>query len=231
MEHLRCGIIVVDNGSSDRTAELVDLFADHPVAVTVIGCSTGGKGAAIRRGIQVSTARFVGFCDADLATPEPGGRSRPVPNDDADLSLILTVLRAFKAHETATGVSSGVKVLREALFFHWESPRLPAGGKYSPALLHSPAARERREQGHRGGLVHEHVLPVSILIRQLLADVPADEEALRLAIEAWPERVIITKTEDDALNAAGMRNTTPAPDDRWSRYRAAGLDPSGFAPL
>ncbi len=69
MEHLRCGIIVVDNGSSDRTAELVDLFADHPVAVTVIGCSTGGKGAAIRRGIEVSTARFVGFCDADLATP------------------------------------------------------------------------------------------------------------------------------------------------------------------
>jgi len=69
MEHLRCGIIVIDNGSSDRTVELVDLFADHPVAVTVIGCSTGGKGAAIRRGIQVSTARFVGFCDADLATP------------------------------------------------------------------------------------------------------------------------------------------------------------------
>jgi len=61
--------------------------------------------------------------------------------------------------------------------------------------------------------------------------VPADEEVLRLAIEASPERVIITKAEDDALNAAGMRNTTPAPDDRWSRYRAAGLDPSGFAPL
>ena len=69
MTDLRCGIIVVDNGSADRTAELVDLFADHAVVITVIGCSTGGKGAAIRKGVRASTAGWVGFCDADLATP------------------------------------------------------------------------------------------------------------------------------------------------------------------
>ena len=160
---------------------------------------------------------------------EPG--SRAGRNDEADLSVVLSVLRAFAAHQQATGASSSVKVLRETIFFLWEGPRLPAGGKYSPELLHSPAARERRALGHRGGLVFEHVIPVSILIRRLLADVPANEKALRIALEASPERVIITKAEDDALTAAGMRNTTPAPDDVWSRYRAVGLDPSAFAPM
>jgi len=38
-------------------------------------------------------------------------------NDDADLRLILTVLRAFQHHKTATGVPSAVKPLRETLFF------------------------------------------------------------------------------------------------------------------
>jgi len=171
------------------------------------------------KGLRAATLDLAGQPVEDRPEVPPIAGSRPGPttvrDDDADLSLILTVLRAFKAHEVATGAPSSVKVLREALFFHWEGPRLPAGGKYSPALLHSPAARERRARGHHGGLVFEHVLPVSVLIRRLLADVPADEEVLRLAIEASPERVIITKAEDDALNAAGMRNTTPAPDDRW----------------
>jgi glycosyltransferase involved in cell wall biosynthesis len=67
---LRCGVVVVDNGSADRTAELADALVEDPrVPVSVIGCSEPGKGAAVRRGINTSRARYVGFCDADLATP------------------------------------------------------------------------------------------------------------------------------------------------------------------
>jgi dolichyl-phosphate beta-glucosyltransferase len=68
---LRAGIVVVDNGSVDRTAALVQdrgAGRDGAVPVRVIGCAQAGKGAAVRRGIEVSTARWVGFCDADLAT-------------------------------------------------------------------------------------------------------------------------------------------------------------------
>jgi len=72
-EHLvssrwECTLVVVDNGSVDATIEVGDL-ADSRVPVETIGCSRPGKGAAVRRGVMTSRARWVGFCDADLATP------------------------------------------------------------------------------------------------------------------------------------------------------------------
>jgi len=66
-------IVVVDNGSTDRTAEIADRWAER-FAVRVIGCSRQGKGAAVRRGFLTSPARWVGYCDADgaaLATLVP----------------------------------------------------------------------------------------------------------------------------------------------------------------
>ncbi|MFG2042822.1 dolichyl-phosphate beta-glucosyltransferase [Dactylosporangium sp. NPDC048998] len=62
------GIVVVDNGSTDRTADVAD-HACSGLRVRVIGCSRQGKGAAVRRGILTSRARWVGFCDADSSTP------------------------------------------------------------------------------------------------------------------------------------------------------------------
>lgn len=62
-------IIVVDNGSSDATLDVVDRFATQGEGVEVIGCRRRGKGAAVRAGVSLSKAPFVGYCDADLATP------------------------------------------------------------------------------------------------------------------------------------------------------------------
>ena len=62
------GIVVVDNGSTDRTSEVVDEAGDV-LPIRVIGCSRQGKGAAVRRGVLTSRARWVGYCDADSATP------------------------------------------------------------------------------------------------------------------------------------------------------------------
>ncbi len=153
-----------------------------------------------------------------------------VAADDADLCLVLAVLRAFQHHETTTGRRSALKPLRETLFFRWEGPRLPAGNKYSPLIPHSPAAREHRAAHGHAGLVYEHVVPVSSIIRELLREMPADEQSLREVLEAKLDRVLITKTEDQALTAAGFRDTIPEPDDPWSRYRhALGLQRSDFA--
>lgn len=66
---MRSGVVVVDNGSADRTADVVDALSGGPVQVSVRGCARRGKGSAITRGILASSARRVGFCDADLATP------------------------------------------------------------------------------------------------------------------------------------------------------------------
>ena len=64
-------VVVVDNGSSDDTARVIRSVADPfaRVPVDVIGCARPGKGAAVRRGLLTSESRFVGFFDADLATP------------------------------------------------------------------------------------------------------------------------------------------------------------------
>jgi dolichyl-phosphate beta-glucosyltransferase len=62
------GLVIVDNGSTDQTAEVVDGLGELGVDVSVIGCARPGKGAAVRRGILSTRARFVGFCDADAAT-------------------------------------------------------------------------------------------------------------------------------------------------------------------
>ncbi|MEU4269067.1 glycosyltransferase [Streptomyces sp. NPDC026092] len=62
-------VVVVDNNSADGTLDALDGLAEPPVGLHVIGCSEQGKGAAVRRGIITSSARFIGFADADNATP------------------------------------------------------------------------------------------------------------------------------------------------------------------
>jgi glycosyltransferase involved in cell wall biosynthesis len=62
-------LVVIDNGSFDDTVDLAIRMRSGHVPVTVIGCAQPGKGAAVRRGIRTSSARFIGYMDADLATP------------------------------------------------------------------------------------------------------------------------------------------------------------------
>jgi glycosyltransferase involved in cell wall biosynthesis len=66
----RSRIIVVDNGSVDDTAGVALRIArSQSVPIEVVGCARPGKGAAVRRGLLSGRAPFVGFFDADLATP------------------------------------------------------------------------------------------------------------------------------------------------------------------
>jgi dolichyl-phosphate beta-glucosyltransferase len=62
-------VVVVDNGSRDRTTDVARAFGGAPVPVHVLDCPRPGKGSAVRAGFRTSAARWVGFMDADLATP------------------------------------------------------------------------------------------------------------------------------------------------------------------
>jgi dolichyl-phosphate beta-glucosyltransferase len=65
---LRTAILVVDSASSDATAEIVRQWPQGPVPVGLLRCDRPGKGVAVRAGLLATTAPFVGFCDADMAT-------------------------------------------------------------------------------------------------------------------------------------------------------------------
>lgn len=60
-------ILVVDNASTDTTADIARRWSG-PVPVRVLRCPRPGKGAAVRTGLLATTAPYVGFCDADMAT-------------------------------------------------------------------------------------------------------------------------------------------------------------------
>jgi dolichyl-phosphate beta-glucosyltransferase len=62
-------VVVIDNGSVDQTSDLAARTWSERVPVVLTGCAQPGKGAAVRRGFLTSQARFVGYMDADLATP------------------------------------------------------------------------------------------------------------------------------------------------------------------
>ncbi|MDZ5620572.1 glycosyltransferase [Nocardioides sp. HM23] len=61
-------VLVVDNDSSDRTAEVALAAATPAMPVRVVRCLRRGKGAAVRAGLLASDADLVAFMDADGAT-------------------------------------------------------------------------------------------------------------------------------------------------------------------
>lgn len=62
-------VIVVDNGSVDRTADIVKNFSKENRNLKLLQEKIAGKGLAVRRGMLESSGEFRFICDADLAMP------------------------------------------------------------------------------------------------------------------------------------------------------------------
>ncbi len=68
--NLSAEIIVVDDASSDNTAELVGGWArSHPEARLLSNSKNRGKGFSVRRGVLEARGEWVLFTDADLSAP------------------------------------------------------------------------------------------------------------------------------------------------------------------
>jgi dolichyl-phosphate beta-glucosyltransferase len=61
-------VLIVENGSRDRTTEIADSYAARYPFVHVLH-SEKGKGAAVRAGMMAGRGKYLFMCDADLSMP------------------------------------------------------------------------------------------------------------------------------------------------------------------
>ncbi|MBI3745953.1 MAG: glycosyltransferase [Chloroflexi bacterium] len=86
-------VLVVDDGSTDRTAHLVldrpeaSFPEDAPLRLELLRVPHGGKGAAVRAGMHAGTGDVLVFADADMATPPDQLPKLLAALADADVAL------------------------------------------------------------------------------------------------------------------------------------------------
>ncbi|RAY12201.1 glycosyl transferase family 2 [Actinomadura craniellae] len=116
-------VLVVDNGSTDATADIVRRWSG-PVPVRLLHCARRGKGAAVRHGLLATRASYVGFCDADMATgldaldralgllsgghPVVVGSRRHPDSDVEDHSSLLRKVGALAFNRAVRDIGGGI---------------------------------------------------------------------------------------------------------------------------
>jgi len=81
-------VLIVENGSLDRTAEAADQFARSHAGTRVLREPRAGKGLAVRSGMLAAHGEFRFICDADLSMPiDQVTRFLPPALTDFDIAI------------------------------------------------------------------------------------------------------------------------------------------------
>jgi dolichyl-phosphate beta-glucosyltransferase len=81
-------VLVVENGSHDRTLETARAFAARYPNLSVLQEARRGKGLAVQRGMLAARGRFRFMCDADLSMPiAEVNRFLPPALEDCDVAI------------------------------------------------------------------------------------------------------------------------------------------------
>lgn len=137
-------VIVVDDGSSDRTAEVVRAVAEgHPYIRLLQHEHNRGKGAAVRTGMQAAVGTYALFADADNSTPihEVDKLLTEMETHSADIAIGSRYMRGSNVVEKQPFVRVIVSRIGNVLF------RLLLGLQYADTRcgfkLYSQQAREK----------------------------------------------------------------------------------------
>ncbi len=81
-------VVVVDDGSFDRTAEIAEEFQKEAGFITLLRVEHGGKGHAVRAGMMQARGEFLFLCDSDLSMPiEEVSKFLPPQLDGYDVAI------------------------------------------------------------------------------------------------------------------------------------------------
>jgi glycosyltransferase involved in cell wall biosynthesis len=151
----RIEIIVVNDGSTDRTPQIAQAFVDrHPDGVKLIQFAKNrGYGTAIKEGFRAGSGDLLSFLDAD-GTCDPrffGDLCAALQREEADVALgdrmgpdsemprvrrlgnrLFAFLLGFLSGEAVNDTASGMRVLRRAALTRIYP--LPNGMDFTPAM-------------------------------------------------------------------------------------------------
>jgi glycosyltransferase involved in cell wall biosynthesis len=178
-------VIVVDDGSRDRTAEVARSFVSEIPSLRVVSNGVNrGKGFSVRRGALEARGRIVLFTDADLSAPieEADKLLAALAGARADVAIGSRALdrRLIEVHESPFREFAGIifnKIVRICLFLPFvdtqcgfkaflrepcrilfEQQRIERFG-FDPELLflaRSPRRRDSRALGAQSGYTRTH---------------------------------------------------------------------------
>jgi glycosyltransferase involved in cell wall biosynthesis len=81
-------VVLIENGSVDRTIEVARRYAERFPYIRVYQESARGKGLAVRRGMFEASGNYRFICDADLSMPiEEIGKFLPPALDEYDVAI------------------------------------------------------------------------------------------------------------------------------------------------
>jgi len=92
-------VIVVENGSRDRTADIALAHAEHNPNLQVIIEKEAGKGLAVRSGMLAASGTYRFICDADLSMPiEQVNRFLPPACPEYDIAIASREIQGSKRY-------------------------------------------------------------------------------------------------------------------------------------
>jgi len=144
-------------------------------------------------------------------------------SDTKRLELIAEAVQyCQRVKDMGMPVSAYTKALREPIHFLWERRR---GSKLQSPQFRSKAAAGLKFQN--GQLVYDHAVPFRYLQEELLSLHQPSTNKIAEVLNRFETTVLITKDEDNQLNAAGFNRKMP-PDwngeDPLARYKAVGIE-------
>lgn len=198
------------------------------------------------------------ICSSMCRTKSPDHAGSPCPTpgrpgslgeeeDLADAEAVTKVVEAsysiLNRHRPRTGP---LRLVREAVWFLWEQPRLPrplVRDKYPLAYPWSPGAQEVIEAAPKSygrppfggwGLVIEHLYPRELMIHDLVELVISTRPPAQAVVELLSSRVmaaVVRRDEDMQLMARRElpRGWASYDSDPWLRYRDAQFELGDFA--